>query len=166
VKALAAGGDSVMMGYYRQPELTAEVITADGWFHTGDYGMFTEKGFLKITGRKKNLIILSNGKNIFPEEIENYVVRVPYVSEVVVYGQKDEAGHDTAICAEVYLSQDELKARGIEDVRAALKKDIAEACAELPSYKRISHIFVRKEPFEKTTTNKIRRNSVLGRDQE
>jgi long-chain acyl-CoA synthetase len=84
----------------------------------------------------------------------------------VVYGQKDEAGHDTAICAEVYLSQDELKARGIEDVRAALKKDIAEACAELPSYKRISHIFVRKEPFEKTTTNKIRRNSVLGRDQE
>lgn len=153
-------GDIVMMGYYKQPEITAEVLSEDGWFKTGDYGKMNEYGQLIITGRKKNLIVLDNGKNIFPEEIEEYIQAIPYVKEVIVYGIKNEIGIEDKIAAEVYLDPEQTE--GIENVSVQLKADIAEAVKELPTYKKISEIVIRDVEFEKTTTNKIRRNSAIG----
>lgn len=153
-------GDIVMMGYYKQPELTSEVLSEDGWFKTGDYGMISKYGQLIITGRKKNLIVLDNGKNIFPEEIEEYIQSIPYVKEVVVYGVKNKDGIEDRIAAEVFLDADEIKA--FENVSEKLKADAAERMSALPSYKRISQFVIRDTEFEKTTTNKIKRQSAIG----
>lgn len=152
-------GDVVMMGYYKQPELTAQVLR-DGWFYTGDYGRYNSKGLLMITGRKKNLIILSNGKNIFPEEIEKYIGEIPYVKEVVVYSLKDEDGFESALCAQVYLDEDQTAAFGNIDLKEKVKKDIMEACNDLPAYKKVSEVVIRDKEFEKTTANKIKRNVI------
>lgn len=152
-------GDTVMLGYYKNEEETNKVLEPDGWFHTGDYGAMNDKGQLLITGRKKNLIVLKNGKNIYPEEIENYIESIPYVKEVMVYGI-EENGQEVGLCAEVFLDKTEVEALGIADDPAArLKADIKEACAALPVYKQISKIVVRKNEFVKTTTNKIRRQA-------
>lgn len=153
-------GANVMKGYYKQPELTSEVLEKDGWFHTGDYGRLNKQGQLMITGRKKNLIILSNGKNIYPEEIESYLGSIPYVSEVVVYAQKDEHGMDNALCAAVYCAPELLKEQGITDLAERLKADVTKACQVLPDYKRVSRVVVRDTEFVKTTTKKIKRNCI------
>lgn len=149
-------GDIVMLGYYKQPEKTAEVLQ-DGWFKTGDYGKLNKKGQLIITGRKKNLIVLDNGKNVFPEEIENYIMRVPYVQEVIVSGIKDENGSEVRLCAEVFLNQEKIKELNIQEPEVTIKKDISKQCEVLPVYKRISKVVVRDKEFAKTTTNKIKR---------
>ena len=153
-------GDVVMLGYYKQPELTAEVLR-DGWFYTGDYGKMNDKGQLMITGRKKNLIVLTNGKNVFPEEIENYIAAIPYVAEVVVYALRNEHGLEDSLCAEIFLSEEKIKELGIEDPATAIKEDVARAVEPLPHYKRIAKIKLRDTEFEKTTTNKIRRNKIV-----
>lgn len=152
-------GDVVMKGYYKMPEETREAFE-DGWFKTGDYGRFNKKGLLMITGRKKNLIVLSNGKNIFPEEIEGYIQAIEYVKEVVVYAASDEKGDDKQLCAEVFLDNDAIEKLGIENVSETLRSDITEATKELPIYKKIADIKIREEEFEKTTTNKIKRNKI------
>lgn len=149
-------GDIVMMGYYKNPELTAEVLK-DGYFNTGDYGRFNDKKQLIINGRKKNLIVLENGKNVFPEELENYVMGIPYVQEVVVKGIKNEIGQETGLCAEVFLNEEKLKELEITDSESELKKDINAVCKDLPVYKHISKIEIRDTEFAKTTTNKIKR---------
>ena len=148
-------GKIVMLGYYNDEERTKEVLK-DGWFNTGDYGNINKKGQLSITGRKKNLIVLNNGKNVFPEEIEAYVARVPYVQEVVVRGIKED-GREVGLQAEVFLNQDMVKSMGIEDVHEALKKDISNVTKELPVYKKVTDIKIRENEFVKTTTNKIKR---------
>ena len=148
-------GKIVMLGYYNDEERTNEVLK-DGWFNTGDYGNINEKGQLSITGRKKNLIVLNNGKNVFPEEIEAYVARVPYVQEVVVRGIKED-GREVGLQAEVFLNQDMVKSMGIEDIHETLKKDISNVTRELPVYKKITDIKIRDKEFVKTTTNKIKR---------
>lgn len=148
-------GKIVMLGYYNDEERTNEVLK-DGWFNTGDYGNINKKGQLSITGRKKNLIVLNNGKNVFPEEIEAYVARVPYIQEVVVRGIKEE-GREVGLQAEVFLNQDMVKSMGIEDVHEALKKDISNVTKELPVYKKVTDIKIRENEFVKTTTNKIKR---------
>ncbi len=153
-------GDIVMLGYYKQPELTAEVLSPDGWFRTGDYGRINELGQIIITGRKKNIIILDNGKNIFPEEIENCIQKIPYVGEVVVYGVKDERGNDIGLACQVYLSEEKMTELGIDDGAARIKTDIAEACRHLPAYKHIGRIILRDREFEKTTTAKIKRDKI------
>jgi len=153
-------GDIVMMGYYKDPERTAECLSEDGWFRTGDYGTLTKWGQLVITGRKKNLIVLKNGKNVYPEEIENYIAGIPYVKEVVVYSIKDEDGHETGLCAEVFLNKEYLEEKGITNVEETLKADIKEKCDVLPAYKQISKVVIRDVEFEKTTTNKIKRHSI------
>ena len=149
-------GDVVMMGYYKNPELTKEVLV-DGYFNTGDFGKFNDKKQLIITGRKKNLIVLENGKNVFPEELENYIMGIPYVKEVVVTGIKNDIGQETGLCAEVFLDEDKLKECNITDKDASLKKDVSDVCKNLPVYKHIGKIVVREKEFEKTTTNKIKR---------
>ena len=143
---IAVKGDVVMLGYYKMPEKTAEVIR-DGWFFTGDYGYITPDDQICITGRKKNIIVLSNGKNIYPEEIENLIMNIDCVSEVVVRGLKNSKGDEHALKAEVYLNE--------EKTESEVKALISEALAELPNYKKVTKVVIRKEPFPKTTSNKI-----------
>ena len=143
-------GDVVMKGYYKQPEKTAEAIR-DGWFYTGDYGYLTDDDQLVITGRKKNLIVLNNGKNIYPEEIEGRISTIPYVTEVIVRGLKNENGDEYSLLAEVYMAEEVHSG-------AEILVDVQKTLADLPAYKNVTKIVVRSDPFPKTTTNKIRRN--------
>ena len=141
-------GATVMLGYYKNPEKTAEVLK-DGWFYTGDYGMLTDNDELIITGRKKNLIVLSNGKNIYPEEMENAIMSAPAVTEVVVRGIKNEHGEEIALSAEVYMENP------VDE--ATLRTQIDAVLADLPAYKQIRDILLRSEPFAKTSSKKIKR---------
>ena len=147
-------GDSVMLGYYKEPEKTAEVLK-DGWFYTGDYGKFTDKRQLIITGRKKNLIVLTNGKNIFPEEIEEYIQAIPEVKEVIVFSKKDIGGYQKSLTARVFVNPD--MPLSPEELRIK----ISGALARLPKYKQVQEIIMEKEAFEKTTTNKIKRQKYV-----
>ncbi|MCD8051527.1 MAG: AMP-binding protein [Clostridiales bacterium] len=146
---VAVRGLNVMLGYYHDPKSTSEVIDSEGWFYTGDLGYLDEDGFLFITGRKKSVIILSNGENVSPEEIEQYVERIDEVQEVVVYADEN------AITAEVYpdpetgLNRKELVRR--------IQKQIDKLNASLPSYKHIQRLKIRDKEFEKTSTRKIKR---------
>ena len=149
-------GDIVMMGYYKDKERTDKVLK-DGWFNTEDYGKVNEKGQLVINGRKKNVIVLTNGKNVYPEEIENYILRIPYVEETIVKSVKNDIGQEVALCAEVYLNSDKVKELEIENVEEQLKKDISKETKELASYKHITKIEIRKTEFIKKTTKKIKR---------
>ena len=150
-------GDIVMLGYYKNPEATAEAFTDDGFFRTGDYGKLTKKGQIMITGRKKNIIILGNGKNIYPEELEDYIGSIPYVLENIVYGARDEDGSEAALAVQCVLDPEYLKSGSIDELQAKLKHDIFQALEQLPTYKQITKVFIRETPFVKTTTNKIRR---------
>ena len=142
-------GDTVMLGYYNRPDLTAEVIK-DGWFYTGDYGYINSREQLVICGRKKNVIVLDNGKNIYPEEIEGYIQGIDFVTEVVVFGEQNEAsGNAKSLVAEVFLSENKTSAEVL--------KSIKDACKELPIYKQITNVKIRDREFEKTTSNKIKR---------
>ena len=150
-------GDSVMLGYYKDEEKTKEVLH-DGWFNTGDYGLVNDKGQIVIVGRKKNFFVLANGKNIYPEEIENYIVSIPYVQDAIVKASTNIHGMNASnLMTEVYLNQDAVAEMGDIDVAKKLKNDINEKTRELPTYKKIAEIIIRDEPFEKTTTNKIKR---------
>jgi long-chain acyl-CoA synthetase len=141
-------GDIVMLGYYKQPQKTAEVLK-EGWFYTGDYGYINEKQQLIITGRKKNIIILNNGKNVYPEEIEGYIQGIDYVTEVVVRGLIDEKGDESSLMAEVFLNE--------EKTSQEVLKDIKKLTGHLPAYKHISKVVIRNQEFEKTTSKKIKR---------
>ncbi len=152
-------GDTVMLGYYNDPERTSEVLS-DGWFKTGDFGSLTDDGILTITGRKKNIIVLKNGKNIYPEEIENYIMEIPYVTEVVVYATKDEDGNQNGLCAEAFLDAEKVKEMNIQDPIATFRTDVFNALKDLPVYKQVSTVVLRDTEFEKTTTKKIKRSLV------
>ena len=143
--------------YYKNPEATAEVFDEDGYFHTGDYGQVNEKKQLLITGRKKNIIILGNGKNIYPEELENYIGNIPYALESVVYALRDAVGHESELCAECIVDPKFMEGSSLEEKVAKLKNDIFKALEKLPTYKQIKNVKIREIPFIKTTTNKIRR---------
>ena len=138
-----------MKGYYKQPEKTAEVFTEDGFFRTGDYGIITPDDRLIITGRKKNIVVMSNGKNVYPEEIEKYIARIEYVSECVVRGIKNSRGDEVGLEAEIYCPERTDEEKVLADVQEML------SC--LPAYKNVSRVILRDSPFEKTTSNKIKR---------
>lgn len=141
-------GDVVMMGYYKNPKKTSEVLK-DGWFYTGDYGYINKLDQLIITGRKKNIIVLDNGKNVYPEEIEEYIQGIPCVQEVIVKPIKDEHGMNARLEAEVFLNEEKSEKELMTEIKDVLK--------ELPMYKQISKVTIRKEEFDKTTSNKIKR---------
>lgn len=144
-------GSSVMLGYYKMPKETAEAIDEDGWLHTGDLGHIDEDGFLCITGRKKNLIILSNGENISPEELENVISKNDLVKEVLVR----ESGQN--IEAEVFPDFEYAEKHKIKDINGAVQKIIDDFNADMPLYKRITSLKFRDVEFEKSTTKKIKR---------
>ena len=150
-------GDNVMLGYYRAPELTAEVLEADGWFHTGDFGKIGEDGRLYITGRKKNMIVLRNGKNIYPEEIEEYLGGIPEVTEVIVSALRSEDGEETGLAAEIFPGDELVKSKTDDELYTILKTAVEKVNDGLPSYKHVTKVVVRKTPFDKTTSGKIRR---------
>ncbi len=151
-------GPNVMLGYYKDEEATREAFTPDGYFRTGDYGKFGKDGALFITGRKKNLIILSNGKNVYPEEIENEFVAVPGVIDVIVYEGQSRRGieHNTIVC-EVFPDKDYMEKNGISNVDQYLKKYIDEYNRGAVPYKKIGLLRVRSEEFPKNTLRKILR---------
>lgn len=148
-------GSSVMQGYYEMPEETAETLK-DGWLHTGDKGYLDEDGFLFINGRIKNLIILSNGENVSPEEIENKLALNPLVGEVIVTGE------DLGLTARIYPEQAVVEAKGLDEaaIQNALQAFIDEYNKSQPTYRRIVGLVVRKNPFIRNTTGKIKRTEV------
>jgi long-chain acyl-CoA synthetase len=156
-------GPSVMLGYYKNEEATKQVLK-DGWFATGDYGHFDNDGFLHISGRKKNVIVAANGKNVFPEELEDQVNAIPFVLESAVYGAKGPNG-DEEICvmvvpnAETFLEHSErtgtpVTKEWIEDV---VNQEIRALNRKLPLYKQIRRVRIKESEFEKTTSMKIKR---------
>ena len=156
-------GPNVMLGYYNMPEETAKVIK-DGWFHTGDLGYVDDEEFIYITGRKKNVIITANGKNVFPEELEYYLGRSTMVSESMVWAQEDESGQDTVIVATIKPDMEEVEAAIGKDaagddaqVEKLLWTEVDKINENLPFFKKIKKITVRREEFEKTTGKKIKR---------
>ena len=151
-------GSNVMLGYFKNEEATAEAFDEEGYFRTGDYGKIGKDGGLYITGRKKNLIILSNGKNVYPEEIENELIAVPGILDIVVYEGKSKRGSEyDAIVAEVYPDGDFVKKNNIEDVKAYLQPFVNEYNRNAVPYKKIAILKVRTEEFPKNTLRKIMR---------
>lgn len=156
-------GPSVMKGYYKQEELTKTVIDEEGWFHTGDKAEI-RKGNLYITGRLKNMIVLSGGKKVFPEEVENVLGDSPNFAEVCVFGMK-RAGGEKDGCEEivtVIVPTEDFSSRynNDTDLEAAVRAEVKELSNRLASYKRPVKIIVRSELLPKTTTNKLKRNAI------
>lgn len=157
-------GDNNFMGYYNDPENTAIALDSDGFYHTGDLGYIDKDGFCIITGRKKNVIIAKNGKNVFPEEIEYLLSLSPYVAESVVSGVLDSVRDDIVITATIFPDIDEIKSRlGLDrdpdenQIMDCLKDSVAEANDRLENYKRIKKTVLRMTEFEKNTSRKIMR---------
>ncbi|MGM9626062.1 MAG: AMP-binding protein [Eubacteriales bacterium] len=151
-------GPNVMLGYYKDEAATAEAIDEDGYFHTGDYGRLDRNNVLFITGRKKNLIILSNGKNVYPEEIENELVATPGILDVIVYEGVSKRGlMYNAIVAEVYPDKDYIEKNNITDIKAHLQPYINEYNRNAVPYKRIKILKIRAKEFPKNTLRKIMR---------
>ena len=154
-------GPNVMLGYYKNEEATKDAIDEEGYFRTGDYGKLTKDRILYITGRKKNLIILSNGKNVYPEEIENELISVPGVQDIIVYEGKSRRGMEhNAIVAEIVPDKEFIEKNGITDVAAYLDKFICEYNKTAVAYKKITVVKVRTEDFPKNTLRKIMRFKI------
>ena len=152
-------GPHVMLGYYKMEEETKEVLKDDGWFYTGDLGYIDKDGYLFITGRKKYVIVLKNGKNIYPEELEKLIDKLPYVSENIVFGlPKDD---DLLVTAKIVYNKDYVKEayKDItkEELNDMIWKDIKKINSNLSTYKYIKKIIVTDEPMIKTTTAKIKK---------
>jgi long-chain acyl-CoA synthetase len=157
-------GDSVMIGYYNDPEETARVLI-DGWLHTGDYGYIDKDGFLFVTGRKKNIIVTKNGKNISPEELEYHLLKIPYIAEAVVWGKDSPKTGDIIICADIfpdheYIAETHGVKLGEAELQRIIKEEIDRINEKSPLYKRIKRFVIRDEEFEKTTTRKIKRFAI------
>jgi long-chain acyl-CoA synthetase len=157
-------GPNVMQGYYGRPKETAEVIRS-GWYHTGDLGKLDKEGFLSICGRLKNLIVTPNGKNVYPEEVENELLKSPFIAEIMVYGHKVNATVEE-VHAQIYPDHDAIdnyiREQGIPPLNEAglkelLRQEIVRAGQRLADFKRVRRFILREDEFPKTTTRKIKR---------
>ncbi len=158
---ICAEGGNVMLGYFNDPQATAEVLR-DGWFHTGDMGYMDKDNFVFITGRIKNVIITKNGKNIYPEELEYYLGKIPYVSESLVWGKDNKESGETLLSASIRADYEEVtevlgENYTDEEVAALIWKEVDKLNTQLPFFKRIKKVDIRKEEFDKTTGKKIKR---------
>lgn len=160
---LAVKGPSVMMGYYKNDEENKKALK-DGWFYTGDYAYIDKDGFLFITGRKKDIIVLKNGKNVYPQEIEFLINKLPYVTESLVY-QRERSNTDTMLCAKIVYDKDIIKDvlgdKKEEEYKNIIWNEIKEINKTLPVFKHIKNIDITTEPFVKTTTQKVKRYEEL-----
>lgn len=157
---LIVRGQSVMLGYYDNPQATSEVLI-DGWLHTGDFAYFDDEGYLFISGRKKNVIVMKNGKNVFPEEIENLINVLPYVNESMVFTR--EKANDYVLWAKVVYDESYLREKKITaaELEVILDKDMDEINSGMPSYKMVKRYFLSNLPTIKTTTAKTKRNEEI-----
>ncbi|MBR3152664.1 MAG: AMP-binding protein [Clostridia bacterium] len=158
-------GPNVMLGYYEMPEITAEVLR-DGWFYTGDLGYFDKDGYLFVTGRSKNLIVLKNGKKVFPEELETVVNRIDLVSECMVFGLQDKKDkNDITISVKVVYDEETIKEkyydRTEEELRQIVWDKIKEVNLTFPKYKHIQNLITTREELIKTTTKKVKRQEEM-----
>ncbi len=156
-------GPSVMMGYYHNEEENQKAFV-DGWFRTGDYGYITEDGFIYVTGRKKDIIVLKNGKNVYPQEIEFLINKLPYVTESLVY-QREKDKTDTMLCAKIVYDKDMIKEKlgekNVKEYKDSIWEEIKEMNKQLPVFKHIKQITITTEPLIKTTTQKVKRYEEL-----
>ncbi len=160
---IIVSGPNVMLGYYDNQIATNEVLH-DGWFYTGDLGYFDKDGYLFVTGRKKNVIVLKNGKNIYPEELEILTAKLPFVSENLVFGRPTKDG-DFEINAKIVYNAELMSTiypeAKKEDYHNIIWNEIKEINKQMPAYKHIRSIIVTDEPMIKTTTQKIKRNAEM-----
>src|SRR5258708_1597653 len=164
VGEIAIGGGIVMKGYYNRPEATAEAVR-DGWLYSGDLGYLDERGNLFITGRKKEIIVLSSGKNIYPEEIEAHYLRSPYIKEVCVMGLASRPGEPLSerLHAVIVPNFAVLRERKIVNAREVIRFDVENMSTELPGAKRILSFDLWSDPLPRTTTRKLKRFEILRR---
>ena len=156
-------GPSIMKGYHNRPDLTAEVIDADGWLHTGDIAKQDSDGHIYITGRIKNMIALSGGKKVFPEEVEMVLEKSNLIAEVCVLGETRTFGvkDGTEEVAAVIVPKEELYQQHSDDeVEKMVRDEVKLLSQKLTQYKRPSNVIIRKEPLERTTTRKVKRKEV------
>ena len=157
---LMVKGDTVMLGYYNNEEATKETIEPDGWFHTGDLAKIDKDGYIFISGRKKFVIVLKNGKNIFPEEIEFLVNKIEGVKESFIYGRPEDDG-DYKICAKIVYDKDQMKElynlENEDEIKDLIWKEVKKVNKTMPAYKYIRNIIVTDKDLIKTTTQKIKR---------
>ena len=158
---IQAKGDNVMIGYYQNDEANAAAFTEDGWYRTGDVGYIDKKGYIHITGRLKSVIVLESGKNVFPEEIEEYLEDIEEIAESVVVGRKAEGSDAVLLTAVVFPNKDAFPADTDKDTMYKVIYDkIVEQNKRVASFKKIMALELRDEEFEKTTSKKIKRHLV------
>jgi long-subunit acyl-CoA synthetase (AMP-forming) len=156
---LIVKGPSVMKGYYQNEEATKETLR-DGWLYTGDLGFIDDEGYVHITGRNKTVIVTKGGKNIFPEEVEDVLMKNDYIQEVIVHGVKDTRIGNVIVTADIYPDHDKLKEAGVSgdsEIYHFMRDVVDDINDSMPPYKQVKRINIRKEPFIKTTSGKIRR---------
>ena len=161
---LMAKGPSVMLGYYENEEATKSTLESDGWFHTGDLARIDKDGFIYISGRKKSVIVLNNGKNVFPEEIETLLNKVEGIKETFVFEKKEDDG-DVKVCVEIVYDKELIKElyhiEGEEKIKEFLWDKVKEVNKLMPKYKYVREMVITEEPLIKTTTLKIKRHEEL-----
>jgi len=155
-------GDNIMLGYYQNEDATKDVLK-NGWLYTGDLGKIDNEGFIYITGRKKNVIVTKNGKNIFPEEVESYLNKSPYIKESLVTGKDNNEKNETVVTAQIVIDLESVKEKlespnpSKEEIFRLIKLEIKHANHNMPLYKRVQDFTIRENEFAKTTTKKIKR---------
>ena len=161
---LMAKGNSIMLGYYQNEEATKSALEADGWFHTGDLAKIDKEGYIFISGRKKSVIVLNNGKNVFPEEIETLLNKVEGIKESFVFGKTEEDG-DIKVCTEIVFDREKIKElyniEGDEEIRTFLWNKVKEINRLMPKYKYVREMIITEEELIKTTTLKIKRHEEM-----
>ena len=161
---LLAKGPSIMLGYYENEEATKEALDADGWFHTGDLARIDKDGFIYISGRKKSVIVLNNGKNVFPEEIETLLNKVEGIKESFVY-EKKEADGDVKVCVKIVYDKQLIKElyniEGEEKIKEFLWEKVKDVNRLMPKYKYVREMIISEEELIKTTTLKIKRHEEM-----
>jgi len=159
-------GPNIMMGYYEDPELTATVLK-DGWFYSGDIGYEDKDGFFYITGRKKNVIVTKNGKNVFPEEVEAYLNKSPYILESMVVEKETKDEEDVKLFGIIVPNYEEIKKKlnkeelDKEEVHKLIAEEVRKANRQMPIYKAVKDFEVRETELVKTTTKKIKRSANI-----
>ena len=158
-------GPNLMLGYYKREDLTEQVIDPEGWFHTGDLGRLDKDGFLYVTGRIKNLIVLGSGKKVNPEEVEAVISQSPLIKEICVVGKLFRNGlmqGTEEVCAVVVPGEPVVRqSKERSEIADEIRREVDRLSQDLAPYKRASQVYVRFEDLPKTTTRKIKRAAVL-----